>query len=96
MGVEIRQTLNPSDFKLEDQENLMLEEIGEGSCLKDDATFVLLTMVSPHTVTMFNELENLFGLDAILNRKPIGLGNHVGRQCGNNIEESSSRKGNRF
>ncbi len=51
----------------------MLEEIGERLRLKDDATFVLLTMV-----TMFNELDNLFGLDAILNGNPVGLGNHVG------------------
>jgi hypothetical protein len=56
----------------------MLEEIGEGPHLKDDATFVLLIMVSPHMVTMFNELDNLFRLDIILNGKPVGLGNHVG------------------
>jgi hypothetical protein len=27
---------------------------------------------------MFNEVDNLLGLDAILNGNPIGLGNHVG------------------
>jgi hypothetical protein len=43
----------------------MLEEIGEGPHLKDDATFVLLIMVSPHMVTMFNELDNLLRLDTI-------------------------------
>jgi hypothetical protein len=46
MGVEIKRGFNLSDFKLEYQKNFMLEEISEGSCLKDDVTFVLLTMVS--------------------------------------------------
>jgi hypothetical protein len=73
MGAEISWGFNLSDFELEDQEKLMLEDIGEGPHLKDDATFVLLTMV-----TMFNEVDNLLGLDAILNGNPIGLGNHVG------------------
>jgi hypothetical protein len=73
MGVEIRRGFNLSDFELEDQENLMLEEIGEGPSLKDDATFVLLTMV-----TMFNELDKFFGLDAILNGNLVGLGNLIG------------------
>jgi hypothetical protein len=27
---------------------------------------------------MFNDLDNLFGLNAILNGKLVGLGNHVG------------------
>ncbi len=72
-GTKIRRGFNLSDFELEDQENLMLEEIGEGPSLKDDATFVLLTMV-----TMFNELDKFFGLDAILNGNLVGLGNLIG------------------
>jgi hypothetical protein len=30
-------------------------------------------MVSPHMVAMLNELDNLLGLDTILNGKSIGL-----------------------
>jgi hypothetical protein len=39
---------------------------------------------------MLNEIDNLHGFDIILNGDPIGLGNHVSRQCGSNIGESSS------
>jgi hypothetical protein len=47
-------------------------------------------------VAMLNEINNLLKLDAILNGKPIGLGNHVNQQHGNDIGESSSRKDNRL
>jgi hypothetical protein len=73
----------------------MLKNRGDGLHLKDDTTFALLTMVSPHMVTMFNELDNLFGLDIILNGKSIGLKNHVSQLCDTNVEENSSRKSNR-
>jgi hypothetical protein len=63
-----------SNFQLKNQTNLTLEETNE-SHLKDDATFTLLTIIFPHMVTMFNELDNLLGLDTILNGKPIGLRN---------------------
>jgi hypothetical protein len=36
---------------------------------------------------MLNELDNLPRLDTILNGKPIGLRNHVGWKCHNNIGE---------
>ncbi len=45
---------------------------------------------------MFNEINNLVGLDAILNGKPIGLGNHASEQHGNNIGESNSKGDNRL
>jgi hypothetical protein len=43
---------------------------------------------------MFNEIDYFLGLDAILNGKPIGLGNHASQQRGINIGESSSRCNN--
>ncbi len=73
----------------------MLENSDDGLHLKDDTTFALLTMVSPHMVAMLNELENLLGLDTILNGKSIGLKNHVSQLCDSNVEENSSREGNR-
>jgi len=42
MGEEIRWGFNPSDFQLEDQVNLTLEETSKGLCLKDDVAFALL------------------------------------------------------
>ncbi len=65
-------------------------------CLKDDVAFALLITLSPHKVTMFNELDNFHGLDTILNLKLVGLWNHVSWQHDNNIGESSNRKGNRL
>ncbi len=63
--------------------------------MKNDVTFALLTTISTHTVTMFNELNNLLGLDAILDGKPIGLRDYVNQQCGGNIGENSNREDNR-
>ncbi len=40
---------------------------------------------------MFNELDNLPRLDAILNGKPIASKNHNGWQCGSNIGENNNR-----
>ncbi len=71
-----------SDFQPKDQVDLTLEEINEGSCLKDDVTFALFITIFPHIVTMFNELLNFLGWDVILNGEPIGLENHGSRQCG--------------
>jgi hypothetical protein len=68
----------PSNFQLEDQANLTLEEINEGPQLKDDLAFTLLITIFPHMVVMFNDLDNLFGLNSIFNGKLVGLGNHVG------------------
>jgi hypothetical protein len=59
--------------------------------LKDDVTFTLLITIFPHIVTMFNEIDNLPGLDTILNGEPIGLGNYASQQRGINIRESSTR-----
>ncbi len=44
---------------------------------------------------MFNEIDNLTGLDTILNGEPIGLGNHASEQHGNNIGENNSKGDNR-
>jgi len=55
--------------------NLTLEEISERLHLKDDGAFALLIAISPHIVMMLNEIDILLRLDAILNGKPIGLGN---------------------
>jgi hypothetical protein len=46
-----------------------LEEISEGLHLKEDVAFALLITISPHTITMFNKIDNLHGLDAIFNGK---------------------------
>jgi hypothetical protein len=62
--------------------------------LKDDVAFALLITISPHTIVMFNKIDNLAGLDAILNGEPIGLGNHASQQHGNNIGESDSKGAN--
>ncbi len=43
---------------------------------------------------MLNEIDNLLGLDAILNGKPIRLRNHANQQCGSNSGESSGRGDN--
>jgi hypothetical protein len=56
----------------------------------------LLITISLHIVTMLNEIDNIFGLDTILNGEPIGLGNQVSRQCGSNIGESNSRGDNKL
>jgi hypothetical protein len=78
MGEEIGQGFTPSKLQLEDQANLTLEEINEGPRLKDDLAFTLLITIFLHMVVMFNDLDNLFGLNTILNGKLVGLGNHVG------------------
>jgi hypothetical protein len=52
-----------------------LEEISERLHLKDDGAFALLIAISPHIVMMLNDIDILLRLDAILNGKPIGLGN---------------------
>ncbi len=43
---------------------------------------------------MFIELNNILGLDAILDGKPIRLGNCVNRQRDGNIGENNSREDN--
>ncbi len=48
-------------LQVEDQTNLTLEETNERSHLKDDATFTLLIVISPHMVVMFSEIDNIFG-----------------------------------
>jgi hypothetical protein len=78
MGEEIGQKFTPNNLQLEDQANLTLEETNEWPHLNlDDVTFTLLVAISPHIVAMFDELDNLLGLDTILNGKPIGLGNRA-------------------
>ncbi len=59
----------------------------QGPHLKYDLAFALLTIMSPHNITMFYELNNLPKLDTILNEKPFGLRNFVSRQHVNNIGE---------
>ncbi len=53
--------------------NFMINETNDGKCLKNDASFALLTKVSPHMVIMFDEINNLVRLNAILQGTPIGL-----------------------
>jgi hypothetical protein len=62
---------------------------------ENDATFALLIAISPHTVTMLNEIDNIHGFDAILNGEPIGLGNCANPQHGINIGENSSKGDNK-
>jgi hypothetical protein len=71
-----------------------LEETNKGPHFKDDVAFVLLTTIFPHTFTMLNEIDNLLGLDAILNGKPIMLRNHASQQCGSNSGGSNGRRDN--
>jgi hypothetical protein len=52
-----------------------LEETKKRSHLKNDVAFALLIAISPHTIAMFNKIDNLPGLGAILNGEPIGFGN---------------------
>jgi hypothetical protein len=76
MGEEIgRRFTSISNLHFEKVANLTLEETNEGPHFKDDATFALLTTISLHMVAMLNEINNLLGLDAILNREPNGLRN---------------------
>jgi len=44
---------------------------------------------------MLNKIDNLLGLNTILNDKPIGLGNYANQQCDINIGENSSRGDNK-
>jgi len=54
-----------------------LEKTNERTHLKDDVAFALLIAITPHMITMFNEINYPPKLDTILNGKPIGLGNYV-------------------
>jgi hypothetical protein len=67
MGKEIGRRFTQCDFQLEDQANWTLKVTTKRLCLKDDVAFALLITLSPHKVTMFNELDNFHGLDTILN-----------------------------
>ncbi len=40
---------------------------------------------------MFNEIDNLLGLDTILNGEPIGLRKYASQRRGINIRENSNR-----
>jgi hypothetical protein len=73
MGEEIGRGFTISDLQIEDQANLTLKEISKGPCLKYDVAFALLTLISPHTIAMLNEIDNFLGLDIILNGELIGL-----------------------
>jgi hypothetical protein len=57
-GEEIEQGFTISNLQIENQANLTLEETNKRPCLKNDVTFALLTAISPHTITMFNEINN--------------------------------------
>ncbi len=67
-----------------------MEDINQGSHLKYDLAFTLLIVMSPHKIAMLYELNNLFGLDTILNRKPFGLKNCASQQRDSNIEENNN------
>jgi hypothetical protein len=77
MGEEIERGFTISDFQVEDQINLTLEEISEGSHLKNDVAFALLIIISPHTIIMLNKIDHFHGLDAIFNSESIGLENCI-------------------
>jgi hypothetical protein len=93
MGEEIGQGFTISNFQAENLANLTLGETCEGSCLKENVALTLLTSIF-QTFTMFNKINNLLGLNAILNGEPIGVKNHVRQQCGINIGESSNSGNN--
>jgi hypothetical protein len=66
--------------------------------LKDDVDFALLTTIYPHTVAMFNELNNLLGLDELnnlLGSEAHWIKIHANQQHGSIIGESNNRGGNR-
>ncbi len=81
MGEEIGRRFTISGLQVKDQANLTLEETSKGLCLKDDVTFTLLIAIFPHMVVMFNKINNLPRLEAILNEaqflNPIVLINNV-------------------
>jgi len=52
--------------------------------------------MSPHKIEMLYELNNLFELDTILNRKPFGLKNCASQQCDSNIGENSNKRSNKL
>jgi hypothetical protein len=56
-----------NDLQVEDQANLTLEDTNKGLRLKDDVAFTLLTTIYLHMIATFNEIDNIFVLDAILN-----------------------------
>ncbi len=89
MGEEIGQAFTINNLQAKDWTNLTLEETNKGPHFKDDVAFALLTTISPHTITMFNKIDNIFGLDAILNGRHIRLKNHASQQRGSNSGESS-------
>jgi hypothetical protein len=60
---------------------------------EENGALTLLTSIF-QTFTMFNKINNLLGLNAILNGEPIGVKNHVRQQCGINIGESSNSGNN--
>jgi hypothetical protein len=60
-----------------------LEETSKGLYLKDDVAFALLIAIYPHMATMFNELNNLLGLETHWIR------NHASRQHGSIIGENN-------
>jgi hypothetical protein len=90
-GEEIKRGFTISDSQVEDQTNLTLEETNERPHFKDDVAFTSLNTIFLHTVAMLNEIDNLLGLDAILNGEPIGLGSCVSRQHGINNGEISNK-----
>jgi hypothetical protein len=47
-------------------------------------------------IVMLNKIDNVLGLNAILNEEPIGLGNRANQQCGINIGENSSKRNNKL
>jgi len=77
MREEIEWGFTINDLQCENQANLTLEETNKGPCLKNDVAFALLIAIFLHIITMLNEINNLLGLDTILNGEPIGLRNHA-------------------
>ncbi len=52
--------------------DLLVQETNNSQDLKDETTFTFLVKVSLHMVAMIDEINNLFGLNAILHGLNIG------------------------
>jgi hypothetical protein len=73
MGGVVKWAFNLANLDGEIPQNLMINETNNKQCLKNDASFALLAKASPRMVIMFDEINNLVRLNAILQGTPIGL-----------------------
>jgi hypothetical protein len=71
MGDEVGQTCNLHDPLEEVICDLLIKETNDFQRLKDEVAFTFPTKVSPHTIAMVDEINNL-ELNAILHGANIG------------------------